>query len=292
MSSVILTAEDTDYTEMLTTPAGPQLYYREWRTDAAALRGAVLLVHGYGEHLERYGRLARQWNASGFAVGGCDLRGFGRSEGIRTLVKDYSEYCDDVSAAESRLRRSLPVDTPLYLYAHSMGGLISLLYSDWYPEQPIAGLVLSGPLIGVGLKVPAWQLAFGRLMNRLNPTFCMTAPINPKVLTHDPKEQIKLASDPLFPRKVTLSWFFATEKALTDVQSVAPRMVWPTCWLIPGEERIVSTEASRAFFSRLPDLGSHTWQEYPGLFHELHNESRADRDRVARDVGAWMISQL
>ncbi|HLK60714.1 MAG TPA: lysophospholipase [Chthonomonadaceae bacterium] len=285
--------ETPDVTDTLVGPEGVRLAYREWRTaEDVSPRGAVLLVHGYGEHMRRYGRLARQLTAGGFAVGGMDLRGFGLSEGTRAFVRDYADYIADLRLSEARFRRDLPADTPLFLYAHSMGGLVALLYAERFPVLPLAGMVLSGPLIGVGLKVPAWQMAFGRAVNRMNPKFRMEAPLDPKVLTHDPEEQAKLTADTLFPRRVTLSWFFATERALLELQPDVERIVWPTLWLIPGVDRIVSTPASRAFFDRLPHPEQHTWQDYPGLFHELHNERRADRDRVCADVLQWMTAQI
>ena len=49
-----------------------------WRP-APAARGAVLVIHGFGEHVGRYDHVFAALNARGYSCLGVDQRGFGRS---------------------------------------------------------------------------------------------------------------------------------------------------------------------------------------------------------------------
>ncbi|MEE8617491.1 MAG: alpha/beta fold hydrolase, partial [Roseateles sp.] len=68
---------------MTTTDDGLQLHLRHWPATAEPARGQVLLVHGLGEHIDRYAHVAAVLNAEGWDVHGWDHRGHGRSEGRR-----------------------------------------------------------------------------------------------------------------------------------------------------------------------------------------------------------------
>ena len=64
------------------TDDGLSLRLRIWPAGEPR-RGAVVLVHGLGEHIDRYDHVARRLNGQGFAVVGHDQRGHGRSPGPR-----------------------------------------------------------------------------------------------------------------------------------------------------------------------------------------------------------------
>ena len=64
--------------------ARPELYSR-WRPTPSA-RGAILIVHGYGEHSGRYEHVFTALNARGFSCLGIDYRGFGQAKGRRAFI--------------------------------------------------------------------------------------------------------------------------------------------------------------------------------------------------------------
>lgn len=284
-----------DRQERLAATDGTPLYYQEWRpsgADLRPLRGLVLIVHGFGEHGGRFARFARKLNAAGFQVATVDHRGMGQSGGVRGHVLDYSAYVEDLAIPERELRRSAPSHLPLFIYGHSMGGLIAFLHAVHCNAAPVAGTILSGPLLGIAMPIPAWQVIVGRQVVRFAPTFKVPAPIEPRILTHDPEMQAMLGSDPLGLNQTTLGWFFASGAAMERAKREVGKISWPTLWLIAGEDRLCSPAVSRTVFSALPSLERHTWRDYPGLFHELHQECAADRDRVCADVVAWMEARL
>ena len=172
-----------------------------------------------------------------------------------------------------------------------MGGLAALLHAERRPSDAVVGTALSGPLLGVALHIPGWQIALGRLLAPFAPRFRMPVHLNPYILTHDEEDVARLLSDTDLLNEVTLAWYFASGRAMKEAAAEASRVAWPTLWLIPGDDRVCDTPTARSVFERLPPSGDHTWREYPGLFHELHNERAPDRDYVLRDVLEWLKRQ-
>ena len=61
----------------LTAEDGTNLVVVDWPLSKAPVRGAVLIVHGLGEHAWRYDHVAEQLNEWGFAVRAYDQYGHG-----------------------------------------------------------------------------------------------------------------------------------------------------------------------------------------------------------------------
>lgn len=279
-----------DIETTLTTPDGVSLHYYAWRPTSRPV-GIVLLVHGYGEHLGRYAELARWLNTAGFVVGGCDHRGMGRSDGARGYIPDFTHYVEDLAVPAARLRQEEQDALPCFVYGHSMGGLIALRHAQLKNTEPFAGTILSGPLLGVEMPIPGWQVTLGRAFVRSFPKFRVPVPFNPTMLTHDLDEQAAVANDPLGLKHTTLGWFFASGAAMEAAHRDVERLAWPTLWLIPGEDKLCSAATSRAVHTRLSRAELHIWREYPGLFHELHKERRSDRERVFADLVEWLTAR-
>ena len=69
----------------------------------------VCLIHGIGEHAGRFSRVADYFNHAGIAVVSMDLRGHGRSQGVRGACAPRVEVLKDIDALiEYALYGSLP----------------------------------------------------------------------------------------------------------------------------------------------------------------------------------------
>jgi len=100
---------------------GQRLFLRDW--PCAQARGAVLIVHGLGEHCGRYERLAAWFNQRGYAVRAYDQRGHGRTPGQRGALRHADDLLEDLATVYHDYAASLPRE-PLLL-GHSMGGLVA-----------------------------------------------------------------------------------------------------------------------------------------------------------------------
>ena len=149
----------------------------------------------------------------------------------------------------------------------------------------LAGLILSAPAIGIGIEVPLYKRVVAALASKLLPDVSLPSDIPLDWLTSDPEMLEWTAADPLMVREGTARWLTETLKTQELVLAEAASITTPCLFLIAGDERLVSNEASR----RLRDCmggGEPTWIEYPGLLHEVLNEQ--GRQRVLEDLSAWL----
>src|SRR6056297_3501404 len=105
---------------------------------------SVLIVHGLGEHIDRYERFAKQLNEHRLNVYGFDNLGHGKSKGIR----GYTSVEDTITLIEMMLKKittTVP-SVPVALFGHSLGGLIGLRYLQEKPSH-FYSAAISAPAI-------------------------------------------------------------------------------------------------------------------------------------------------
>ena len=104
----------------------------------AAVRGIVILIHGFNSHSGYMAWPAEQFASRGLAYA-LDHRGRGKSEGERFYVEKFSDWLGDVDELVGMARSENP-GLPVYVLGHSAGGVIASSYV--FEHQPeIAGLI-------------------------------------------------------------------------------------------------------------------------------------------------------
>jgi pimeloyl-ACP methyl ester carboxylesterase len=114
---------------------GLRLHYADWGNEGAPL---LVLVHGGRDHCRSWDRLARALRPH-YHVIAPDLRGHGASDWTKGGSYALTEYVYDLS----RLLRNVGAEKTT-LIGHSMGGMVSLIYTGAFPEQVEALGVLDG----------------------------------------------------------------------------------------------------------------------------------------------------
>lgn len=269
----------------LTTQDGLRLHLQRWPADGGAY-GMVQIVHGLGEHIGRYDRLARELNAAGWHVAGHDQRGHGRSEGPRGGVPSRQALLVDLSAVTDHLRR----DGRHILFGHGLGGLVAARFvaeglmrraQRW--ARDVDGLVLSSPALDLDLTLMQ-RLAL-RLLNPVLPALRLSRGLQPARASRDPEVVRRCADDRLMHRQVTprLVRFMVDEGRF--VRARAARWRTPTLLLWAGADRCVSPRGSAALAAAAPAQAL-TSREFPGLCHEIFSEP--ERDAVVAQLLGWL----
>jgi alpha-beta hydrolase superfamily lysophospholipase len=246
-------------------------------------RGAVAMVHGFGEHALRYADLHRVLLDAGFAIAAADLRGHGRSPGPRGHVDAWSDYRADCAAIVA-LATSLAPGRPVFLFGHSMGGLIVLDYALARPEG-LAGVIASGPaLVPGGNRRPV--LAFvARLLSRVVPRASIELGLHPSGISSLPAEVAAYESDPLVHGRASLRWGAEILRTMAATLGRADAFPLPLLLLHGADDPINSPEGSRLFHARCGHA-DHALRLYPGSRHEIHHDvGRADMER---DLLRWL----
>ena len=264
--------------ERLRSRDGTELAWHHWPLHGPRL-GSVLLVHGVGEHLQRYPHVAQALLDAGFEVGGIDLRGHGLSAGRRGHVLRWQDYVDDVHAAAERL------PDPLFLTAHSMGALVALDFLR--TDQRVRAVALSGPLLGVAVEAPRWKTSLAGVLSRLAPGLQLANEIDPAEVCGNLDVQRRYQEDPLNFNRITPRWYTEMRAALLRVRAHATSYRIPLQVHAGAQDRIVSIEAMRQFVDQWG--GEHELHLWPGGRHEVFNEVFGPE--VLRSVTRWLRTQ-
>ncbi|MDQ6648191.1 MAG: lysophospholipase, partial [Pseudomonadota bacterium] len=169
---------------------GQRLFLRDWPMQEA--RGAVLIVHGLGEHSGRYERLAQWFNERGYAVRSYDQRGHGKTPGRRGALRHADDLLEDLATVYNGYANSLP--SPPILLGHSMGALVvARTVLDGRIAPP--AMLLSSPALRSWSSPGLIRLA--RVLARVAPNLTLRNGLKTGKLSHDPQVVDGYATDPL-----------------------------------------------------------------------------------------------
>ena len=265
---------------------GVQLFTQAWtHPDPTTI---VLLVHGYGEHSGRYGHVARAVNNIGVSVYTYDQRGYGRSEGRTAYVDTFDQYLDDLRVVLDHVRRSAP-DVPLYLFGHSMGGAVVLLYALERQTVGISGLILSSPAIEVDPDIAPLLRKMAKGIGRLLPRLPVV-PSPEGAISRDPDVVAEAEADPLnYHGRVLARTGSELLRACQRIQHRLDSLALPFLVVHGTADALTSPDASRHLYdvARSEDK---TIRLYDGLYHETFNEP--ERETVLQDITAWLDERI
>jgi len=260
---------------------GRALFARGWLPEAP--ERVVTLVHGFAEHTGRYERLGSWLAERGCAVHGFDLQGHGRSEGPRGHAASFSALIDDAEAFVGWVRSEHP-GVPLFVFGHSMGGLIVLGYAALRAPR-VAGVATSGAALYLAELPSRLQVAALWSLRPLLPRLRLSRPIAEDALSRDPEVGRQYRADPLVFQFLTLSLAWALYDGARRTLEAAPGVGIPVLLLHGGDDPLVRPTGSQAFHDELDTPGSDL-RIYPGLRHEILNEP--EWETVATDLMDWM----
>lgn len=261
----------------------------------AGRRGTVLIFPGRNEHVEKYGRTARDLGLRGWSSATIDWRGQGHSDrapgaGDLGHVGDYAEYQCDVAALLATARGAGLPD-PFALLAHSMVGAIGLRALS--EGLPVRGAAFSAPMWGIriaahlrpfahGLSAVARHAGLGlrELPVGRRESYLSVTPFPDNALTTDAETYAWMVAQALRdPRlalgRPTIQWLHASLAELRRLRALPPPVV-PVLLGLAGAETIVDNAASLRLAGSWPGVRI---AHYPGARHELLMERTQIRDR-------------
>ncbi|WP_314928115.1 alpha/beta fold hydrolase [Aeromonas piscicola] len=258
---------------------------------------AILIVNGRVESYLKYQELAWDLWRQGYSLYLIDHRGQGLSDRLlddqeKGYVDQFDDYVLDLKQFHDQV---IVADQPakLFLLAHSMGGAISALYLERWPDD-IKAAVLSSPMMGINLGgLPKW-LAQG-LAASIDTvgSWLGEPPYGPgqgsyqshefaeNGLSHskpryqafrqlyEQRPQIKLGG-------VTAHWIREGIAAGDSAIAAADRIKTPLLLLQAGEDSVVDNVAQDAFCARARCEGGKPLR-IEGAWHELFMESDPQR---------------
>jgi acylglycerol lipase len=256
-----------------------RLFYRSWRPETNP-KATVIIVHGLGEQSGRYVHVGRFFLQRGFNVIAFDIRGHGHSLGTPCFIKSYDELVADVSEVVDQFKSERT-----FIFGHSWGGQV-VLWTVQHCALPLSGIIVSAPWLKLAFDPPHWQVALGRFLNDKLPGIRFPSKLDWTKLSHDKAHLDSLEDIDLGHHFVTVRMYFETVKT-GEAITASPAVNLPIFMVNGSEDQVTSLPVNRSFFDAL-SAPSKTFKLYPGMRHELHNET--DRIKVLTDYADWMES--
>jgi alpha-beta hydrolase superfamily lysophospholipase len=279
--------EETADSDALYTADGLRLQRVSWPARVppwGAGRGTVLIVHGLGEHAQRYVRLAADLCAAGWQVQSWDQRGHGDSDGARGAVAASTSLLDDL-ALMLRTLRDDEVPRPLVLLGHSMGGAVAARHvaDRLSVGSDVDALVLSSPALDAGLsRRQRLQLWLGM---RLAPDRAVDNGIESSWISRDALVARQYDDDTRVHHRVTPRLAQCIVDCGRAALAAAPHWRLPTLLMWSGADRCVAPQGSAAFAAAAPRAVV-TTRCFDGLAHEIFNEP--EREFVVGALLEWL----
>ncbi|MBZ0274355.1 lysophospholipase [bacterium] len=263
---------------------GVEIFWR--RIDAAAPRAALVVCHGLGEHSGRYVELMNELAVAGVSCLAMDHKGHGKSGGKRGHVNAFDEFTYSVrhlvetAHAEYGARK-------VYLFGHSMGGVIAADYALRFPES-IAGLVLEGAAFKIVVTVPRAKELAGRIMSQAWPGLTLGNEIPPEDLSRDPNEVAAYVADPLVHDRISARLYTEIVATAERAMARAGALTMPLLITNGGDDPIVDPEGAREFHGRVSSADK-TLTILDGMLHEPLHE--IDKARAIAQIRDWILTR-
>lgn len=260
------------------------LFYRHWPAQGDA-RGAIVLIHRGHEHSGRMAHLADELALPDFDVFAYDMRGHGRSPGVRgdspsfaTSVRDLQTFVDHIATIHG-------VEiADLIVIAQSVGAVLASTWAHDYAPK-IRGLVLASPAFKVKLYVPFARPGLA-LMRKLRGNFFVNSYVKAKFLTHDPERIASYGTDPLISRPISVNILLGLYEAADRVVADAAAITLPVQLLISGSDWVVHHAPQHRFFERLTSARKEK-HVLPGFFHDTLGER--DRKQATDRIRSFVL---
>lgn len=258
----------------------------QWRP-AAAPRGVVVIVHGIRDHALRYRALADALTEQGLVVFAQDMRGHGRSGGDRQRFDSLEQLVGDTDLLVSAARSQYP-GLRLFMYGHSLGGLITTEYALAHPDR-VDGVILSGAALRLLPGVGALDRTAARFFSVVAPGL-QAQEVDDSEFVREAASKAELAQDPLVDHgNLPAASAGAVVNALDTLPGRLAEPKMPLLIMHGTVDKATNAEGSKALYAQAasPDKTLKLWD---GLYHDLLHEP--EREQVIRTTVAWIVERL
>lgn len=263
-----------------------RLYRQSW-LPAGSPVAALLIVHGLAEHSGRYSNLIRHFAPKGYAVYSFDLRGHGRSEGMRGYVDRFSDYVEDLKTFCGVVTEEVR-GIPVFLLGHSMGGLVAAEFAI-DAHAGINGVVLSAPLVMVGSSMSRLSVVMAEALSLVAPKLGVS-PLDASAISKDDNVVGAYISDPLvYHGRIRARLGAELINAMNGLWARAGAIKLPALIMHGSSDRLVNPAGSPQLYKSIGSTDK-TLKVYQGLYHEIFNEP--ERSLVLEDTEAWLSRRV
>jgi alpha-beta hydrolase superfamily lysophospholipase len=270
---------------IFTTYDSLNLFQRSW-IPLNKPKALLVILHGLGEHSARYDHFAQFMALNDYLVNSFDYRGHGKSEGQRFFVNSIDEYCLDVENFILSIRSQYP-ELPIFIFSHSMGGLISttLVSQD---RIKVDGLIASSAVVKISDEMSSLTIKLAGITAAIAPKMGVLGGVSDQVC-RDPEVVRSHREDPLIQGKLPAKTMAEILKAVKWLGDKMGNITIPILIMTGSADTMADSKGSKDLYQKCSSKDK-TLKIWEGLYHELLNEP--EKDQVMAEVLAWTNSHI
>ncbi len=264
-----------------------KIFYQAWIPEKS--KAVIQIVHGFAEHSGRYMNVVNQLTPLGYVIYANDHRGHGKSDGKRNYVDTFDQFIEDEKILYDLIKNKHP-NLPIFMLGHSMGSMIALVFTNNY-ESLLRGLILSGTGTGAGESTSKTLKLIVKLLAKITPKKYINPGLKADKLSHDSEVVQAYENDPLVNAdKITIRLGWELMKYFETYDSITSTLKLPLLVQCGGEDSLIkgSEEVLRNTFN----MEDKTILIYDGLYHEVYNETKKERENVLNDLSNWLDKHI
>ena len=246
---------------------GLNLMYYSWLPNKK-IKVVIGIIHGLGEHSNRYDDFAEYFCKKGYGVYSIDLRGHGKSEGKRGHVNNFKKLIDDSEEMFINIRKE-NLNVPMVMFGHSLGGCIALNYLCENQSKEIDLAIISSPWLKTVLEPPKFIIYIQKILVVLFPSFTLNNRLDPYHLSKNTNKVKKYIKDPLVHNRISLKMFSEVNKAIDKIENESEKINIPVLLLHGKKDNIISFKGTKKISKK---INNSKLILYEGLYHEPHND--------------------
>lgn len=262
---------------------GLTLAARKW-LPSGTTRGAVIFVHGWGDHAGRYSEAGELLADAGYAAYSLDFEGHGLSPGKRAFIADFQHLLVDLATFIALIKAEMS-DTPLFLCGYSMGGCVCATYVAFH-QHDVAGVIFNASALAVSKHISAVKKTLARLLGGAFPHLPLANLTAGELMSRDPAQVAEYDDDELtYHGRITAGTGKQLLLANEYIEAHLHRIAIPFLVLQGTADELVDPEGAKAVYALSPstDKSIHL---YPDALHDLFHER--NRDEVLTHLKTWL----
>jgi alpha-beta hydrolase superfamily lysophospholipase len=259
------------------TDDGLSLQVQKWNELTTPTR-TLIIIHGLGEHQDRYQHVAEHFVKDGFQVYSYDQRGHGKSDGQRGHSPGIISNMRDLEL----VIESIPHEN-LFLYGHSFGGNVVANFLIRKDCASLRASVLTGSWLRLYQEPSKLDVTMASVMNKIYPKFSQNSKIDSKNLSYIESVCEDYDNDPLVHDKITAGLFKSFHASGIYAIENASNLSTPTLVIHGSDDFIIHPKGSEEFAERAGELA--TIRIYEKTKHELHNDNIAPK--MLSEISTW-----
>jgi alpha-beta hydrolase superfamily lysophospholipase len=258
------------------------IYYKGWLPDED-VKAILFIVHGTGEHCERYMNVVNYFVPLGYAIYGLDHIGHGKSGGEREMLVRFEDFIEPLVTYRKMVKGWYP-EKPVFIYGHSLGGLITSFHLLEH-QADFKGAIISAPAVKIPDNISPMVVAISKVLSIIAPKIGFIE-LDTSNLSHDKTVVDTYNADPLvFHGKVPVRLAAEMLRAMSRVTAEAGKISLPMFILQGSGDKLVDPTGASMLYEKVSSKDK-TLEIYEGLYHEVHNEP--EREKMFKDLESWL----